>query len=211
MATETPKTSTGTPEPSSTWNRKDPLGGGLKHFFIFTHILGKISHLTSIFFRWVVQPPTSPLQTTFHPTVIQPRSLTGPIGSLSQSHARPRKNGTTEIGAAWFSAIKLARTNGHTGITTQKLVVKLAKISTWPTWLTLCDSTLNPLFIASRQTPCFHTFKDLKLSFSIFFSACQLLEVGENMLISYSFSLRTMTLTDVTVAIFGRYSSRSNS
>ena len=35
------------------------LGGGFKYFFYFRPCLGKIPILTSIFFRWVVQPPTS--------------------------------------------------------------------------------------------------------------------------------------------------------
>ena len=34
------------------------LGGGFKYMFYFHLYLGKISNLTIIFFRWVVQPPT---------------------------------------------------------------------------------------------------------------------------------------------------------
>ena len=35
------------------------LGGGFKYFLFSPRTLGKWSSLTSIFFRWVVQPPTS--------------------------------------------------------------------------------------------------------------------------------------------------------
>ncbi len=34
------------------------LGGGFKYLLFSPRSLGKISNLTSIFFRWVVQPPT---------------------------------------------------------------------------------------------------------------------------------------------------------
>ena len=34
------------------------LGGGFNYFLFSPRKLGKISNLTSIFFRWVVQPPT---------------------------------------------------------------------------------------------------------------------------------------------------------
>ena len=35
------------------------LGGGFKDLFFSPQNSGKISNLTNIFFRWVVQPPTS--------------------------------------------------------------------------------------------------------------------------------------------------------
>ena len=34
------------------------LGGGFKYFLFSPRTLGKISNLTILFFRWVVQPPT---------------------------------------------------------------------------------------------------------------------------------------------------------
>ena len=34
------------------------LGGGFKYVFIFTSKIGKMSNLTSIFFRFGLKPPT---------------------------------------------------------------------------------------------------------------------------------------------------------
>ena len=81
-----------------------------------------------------------------------PSSPTGPIGSFGQSHARPRKNGTTEIGATWFSAIKLARKNGtlewqHRSWWSKFLLDQLGLDQV----LFDSDSSLNPVFIGWSQ------------------------------------------------------------
>ena len=107
---------------SSFPGRYGKLGGGFKHFLFSPRSLGKWSNLTSIFLRWVVQPPTrfnstSPLvmgKSAFRPSKVRdmfPRMYSKCLKGLAQINPvvglerclRRLLRGTGGQGDGWWS------------------------------------------------------------------------------------------------------------